>query len=241
MRRRFLIAGPLLLLLAALPGYAQDAGSTVSGNSQDVNLPYNLHIGGGIGNPVSTTANFAGIGGTFQIGAGPNLSKHNSIVGEFMWHGLPPNRLALLPIVNPPGNASSLSTSNNLYALTANYMFHIDGHRYGFYLMGGGGWYYRHLALNNITVAPGTVCQPLWNWWGYACQGGFVSTDSTLATRGVSSGGLNGGGGITINLGEGGTRFYIEARYHYSPQGGRISTQIVPVTFGLPVNVEIER
>jgi hypothetical protein len=27
------------------------------------------------------------------------------------------------------------------------------------------------------------------------------------------------------------TEFYIEARYHYSPQGGRVPTKIVPVTF----------
>jgi hypothetical protein len=89
------------------------------------------------------------------------------------------------------------------------------------------------MALKNYTVAPGTVCQPVWDWWGYACQNGFVSTETTLATRGVSSGGVNGGGGITINLGTEGTKFYMEARYHYSPQGGHIPTKVVPVTFGL--------
>ena len=150
-----------------------------------------------------------------------------------MWHGLPPNRSALLPTVNPLAGATNLSTSANLNALTANYMFHMEGHRYGYYLMGGGGWYYRHLALNNYAVPPGTVCAPVWTWWGYTCQAGLVSTDNTLATKGVSSGGVNAGGGITINLGSEGTKFYMEARYHYSPQGGRVATHLVPVTFGL--------
>src|SRR5258708_38956225 len=62
--------------------------------------PFNLHIGGGIGVPLNPTANFAGISGTFQIGAGPNLSRSSSIVGEFLWQGLPPTRDTLLPIVN---------------------------------------------------------------------------------------------------------------------------------------------
>ena len=148
-----------------------------------------MHIGGGIGVPLSSTARFAGISGTFQIGAGPNFGKHNSIVGEFMWHGLPPNQTALLPLINPLESASNLSFSNNLYALTANYMFHVDGHRYGFYVIGGGGWYYRHLALNNIHSSSGChLPTGMWTWWGYVCQGGFVSTSNTIATRGVKFG-----------------------------------------------------
>jgi hypothetical protein len=159
-----------------------------------------------------------------------------------MWQGLPTNRNALSAIVNSPNvnplivnnPVNSLSTSNNLYALTANYMYHMEGHRYGFYVIAGGGWYYRHLALNNYTVQPGTVCEPVWDWYGYTCVNGLVSTENTIATHGVSSGGVNAGGGVTINLGGGDypTKFYMEARYHYSPQGGRVPTKVVPVTFG---------
>jgi hypothetical protein len=225
MHRFFRVAASLLTIFMA-----------ASAHAQTTNYPFNIHVGGGIGAPLSSTAKFVGISGTFQFGAGPNLSKHTSIVGEFMWQGLPPNQNALGPILNPliaSGSPNNITASANLYALTANYMYHVDGRRYGVYVIGGGGWYYRHLALNNVTVAPGTICQPVWNWWGYDCQNGFVSTQTTLATRGVSSGGVNAGGGITINLGQQGTKFYLEARYHYSPQGGRVSTQIVPVTFGL--------
>ena len=194
-----------------------------------------MHIGGGIGIPLGRTADFAGLSGTFQVGAGPNLSAHSSIVGEFMWQGLPPTPRVLAVLVNPliaAGLPPTVSTSSNLYALTANYMFRMAGHRYGFYVIGGGGWYYRHTALNNYTVAPGTVCQPVWDWWGFTCQAGVVSTSRTLATNGVSSGGVNVGTGITIGLGDSGVKYYMEARYHYSPQGGRISTQVIPVTFG---------
>jgi len=234
MRLLSVVGIALLVALCAISAQAQSSS------------PFNLHIGGGIGVPLNPTANFAGISGTFQIGAGPNLSRSSSIVGEFLWQGLPPTRDTLLPIVNalcstnvisPPSlcSAASIIARNNLYALTANYMYHWDGRRYGVYVIGGGGWYYRHAQLMNVTVAPGTVCEPAWEWWGYPCQGGFVSTSNVLATKGVSSGGANGGIGTTIKLGVGDSsvKFYVEARYHYSPQGGRISTQIVPVTMGL--------
>jgi len=185
--------------------------------------------------PLGNTSKFAGISGAFQFGAGPNLAAHSSIVGEFMWHGLPPTRNVLQAVVNPliaAGLPSNVSTSTHLYALTANYMYHRDWHRYGYYFIAGGGWYFRHSALNNYTVQPGTVCQPVWDWWGYTCQSGFVSTTNTIATKGVSSGGMNGGVGITISLGDSGFKYYMESRYHYSPQGGRIATQIIPVTLG---------
>jgi hypothetical protein len=215
----------------------------IVGRAQDVNLPVNVHIGVGFGVPVSNTSTFAGLSGSFQVGAGPNISKHNSVFGEFMWQGLPANRKVLVAIANAPNvNPSIVSNpvtnllpSTNLYALTANYKYHMEGHRYGFYIVAGGGWYYRHIALNNYTIQPGTVCEPVWDWYGYTCVNGLVSTENTLATHGVSSGGVNGGGGVTINLSHGDypTKFYMEARYHYSPQGGRVPTEVVPVTFGL--------
>jgi hypothetical protein len=230
-RTKILIVIASFSLVVAGPAPAQDSTSEsgLEGHAS------NLHIGGGIGVPLAKTSDFAGLSGTFQIGAGPNLNEHNSIVGEFMWEGLPPTRNALAVLVNPliaAGLPDTVSTSNNLYALTANYMFHREGHRYGYYLIGGGGWYYRHIALKNYTLVPGTVCAPAWDWWGYACQGGLVSTSNTLASKGVSSGGVNGGVGFTINLGDSGVKYYMEARYHYSPQGGQVSTQLVPVTFG---------
>jgi hypothetical protein len=216
----------------------------VGGHAQETNLPFNGYFGGGIGVPVSSTRRFAGISGIFQIGAGPNLTKHNSLEGEFMWQGLPANLSSLTPVVNSPGvnplistqPTNNLSTATNLYALTTNYKFHMEGHRFGFYMIGGGGWYFRHAELKNYTVPPGTVCQPIWDWYGYTCANGLVSMSNTLISHGVSSGGMNGGGGITMYLGnvdDYPTEFYMEARYHYSPQGGRVPTKIVPVTFGI--------
>ena len=183
--------------------------------------------------------------GAFQVGVGPNLSKHNSVFGEFMWQGLPASRKALSAIVKSPNvnplivsnPVNNLSTSSNLYALTANYMYHMEGRRYGLYPIAGGGWYYRHAALNNYTIQPGAVCQPVWDWYGYTCVNGSVATEEcsllpaalALAARECRR------RTYSISLGDTDgykTKFYIEARYHYSPQGGRIPTKVVPVTFG---------
>jgi hypothetical protein len=208
--------------------------------TQDKVSQINLHIGGGIGVPLNSTGKFAGVSGTFQAGAGPNLGKHHSIVGEFMWHGLPPNRNSLLPILNaicllnPPANPNlpcslaSINATDNLYALTANYLYHREGRLFGYYATGGGGWYYRRAELKNFTAPSGTPCVPAWTWWGYVCQGGSV----VLGSSGISSGGVNGGVGVTVGQASG-FKFYIEARYHYSPQGGRISTHVLPVTLGV--------
>ena len=39
--------------------------------------------------PLNPTGAFTGLGGNFNIGAGYNLDKKNTIFGEFMWNNLP--------------------------------------------------------------------------------------------------------------------------------------------------------
>jgi hypothetical protein len=198
---------------------AQDEGS------------FAFHIGGGVSTPLNPTSQYAGVSGNFQTGAGFNLNKHSALLGEFMWSGLPPNLTALHPVNAPFGNV-------NLYALTANYRFQMDrlhGSRFGAYFIAGGGWYYRYATVDrNYTVPPATVCQPIYGWWGYGCDtGGYVYT-TTIASRGVSTGGVNGGVGFTIRLADSGFKFYVESRYHYA--FSNLPSTLVPVTFGFRYN-----
>jgi hypothetical protein len=92
-------------------------------------------------------------------GAGHNINKHNSIIGEFMWSGLPPGLSVLRSIDAPFRNV-------NLYTLTANYRRSINkigGSPFGAYLIGGGGWYYPYTSVDkNYFVPPGTTCQPIY-------------------------------------------------------------------------------
>lgn len=184
-------------------------------------------IGGGMTAPLNPTAQYAGVSGNFVVGAGYNITKHHSIIPEFMWAGLPPNLTAIHPVNAPFGTV-------NQYSLTTNYRLQkerMGKSPFGVYMIAGGGWYYRHASVDrNYTVPPSTVCQPIYTWWGYSCEPtGFVYS-VTVASRGVSMGGVNGGAGMTIRLSDTGLKFYVESRYHYA--FNRLPTTFIPITFG---------
>lgn len=188
-------------------------------------------IGGGISAPLNPTAQYVGLSGNFVVGAGYNITKHHSIIPEFMWSGLPPNLTVIQPVNAPFGNI-------NLYSLTTNYRFQEDriGHSpFGVYFIGGGGWYDRYATVSkDYTIPPTAVCQPIYSWWGYGCTtGGFVYT-ATVAKKGWSMGGVNAGVGFTVRIADSGFKFYVESRYHYA--FSEIPTTLIPVTFGFRFN-----
>ena len=191
----------------------------------------NFNIGGGISTPLNPTGAYTGVSGNFNLGAGYNINKKNTITGEFMWSGLPPSVFTIHPLEAPSGNI-------RLYSLTANYRHHIDrigGSLFGVYGVIGGGWYYRYSSIDkNYVVAPATPCLPYYYWYGYGCTSGYVSSE-TVAYKGASAGGLNGGVGFMIRLSDSGWKFYTEARYHYAFTN-RIPTTLIPVTMGIRYN-----
>jgi len=190
-----------------------------------------FNIGGGITTPLAPTSNYAGLSGNFAVGAGYNIDKKNSILAEFQWNGLPPNNI-LHPVNAPFGNV-------NLYSITTNYRFSLNklgGSPFGLYAIAGGGWYYRYASVDkNFFVPPSTVCQPIYFWWGFGCDtSGFVVTE-TIAAKGNSAGGVNGGVGLTVRISDSGWKFYVESRYNHA-FNNRIPTVFVPVTFGFRFN-----
>ena len=191
-----------------------------------------FNIGGGVSTPLNPTAAYTGVSGNFNLGAGYNINSKNSVSGEFLWSGLPGNFFVLHPIDSPSG-------SINLYSLAANYRHHIDSIHdspFGVYGIVGGGWYYRHASIDkNYTVPPGSVCAPIYYWWGYGCDPSGYVYSQTVAYKGASAGGLNGGVGFTIRLSDSGWKFYTEARYHYAFTT-RIPTTLIPVTMGIRYN-----
>jgi hypothetical protein len=190
-----------------------------------------FNFGGGVSNPLNPTAQYAGTSGSVAGGVGYDFDNHNSVIGEFMWAGMPSSISTPHPADGPLGRV-------NLYTFTANYRYKVDklrGSHFGVYAIGGGGWYYRYTSLNrSYIVPPNTVCQPIFTWWGFACDpNGFVDTSATFY-KFHSAGGLNAGAGLTIRLGDSDWKFYTESRYHYA--FGRIPTTLVLVTFGLRFN-----
>lgn len=201
----------------------------ISLSAQD-HLTFNL--GGGISAPLNPTGALTGVSGNFVASAGYKLDKKNSISGEFMWSGLPTDLFTIHPTDAPFGGV-------NLYSLTANFRHQIDriNHSpFGVYAVAGGGWYYRYATVDkNFTVPPLTVCAPVYAWWGYSCDPNGYVYSQTVAYKGVSAPGLNGGVGFTISFADSGWKFYTEARYHYA-FSNRIATTLIPITFGFRYN-----
>jgi hypothetical protein len=218
---RILISIGLFGAVLLLPLFAQD----------DLEL-LNFNVGGGLTVPLNPTARYVGVNGNGTIGAGANFNKKNSIEGDFMWNGLSPATSLVHPLSTPTG-------SINVFSVTGEYRFHRDGiadSPFGFYVMGGGGWYYRQTNIDKrYVVPPLTVCQPIYNWWGLSCNsGGFVSS-VTVASHGSSAGGINAGAGFTVKVGDLGWKFFVESRYNYA-WSNFIPTTFVPVTFGFRFN-----
>jgi hypothetical protein len=215
----------VILVVAACPLFSQE--------DSDFYRKGNVNIGGGFATPLHPTSRYAAVSGNFVVGGGYDFSRRHSIVGEFMWAGLRPDPFALRPLVNPliAGSTSDLGASSNLYAVTANYMFRLEKYRFGAYIIGGGGWYYRYAKLTRAVVQPETACSINLLYWGYTCVAGYVETDETLISAGSTALGGNVGVGITIKVADSGEKFYIESRYHYAPHRN-VSTHVLPVTFG---------
>ena len=218
------IAAPILFLSAAWLS---------SLHAQDPELRrLNFNIGGGLSVPLNPTASYVGANGNATTGLGVNLDSHNSVEGDFLWVGLPPNRTLARPIYTP-------DVSVNLFALTGEYRFHIDSidkSPFGFYLLAGGGWYYRYTSIGRrFFVPPLTACQPIYNWWGFGCSADGYVTSAHGFSHGSSAGGANGGIGFTIRFAHTGWKFFAESRYHYV-RSTYVPTTFVPITFGFRYN-----
>jgi Outer membrane protein beta-barrel domain len=193
---------------------------------------FNFNAGGGFSVPLNPTGRYFGVNGTASTGMGANFNKYNSIEGDFYWSGLSPSISLVHPITRPTGSV-------NVFNITANYRFHVDSINdsiLGFYVLAGGGWFYRHTSVDKHFIAPPvTVCQPIYNWWGYACDSSGYVQSVTVATAGSSALGVDGGAGFTIKLPTPGWKFFVEGRYQYA-WSPFIPTTLVPVTFGFRFN-----
>jgi Outer membrane protein beta-barrel domain len=208
----------LFFLLAAAGAFAQDS-------------KINSNLGMGLSVPLNPTAGLVGASVNAVVGVGYNINRHHSLVGQFMWSGLPANRNALLPVWNVVG-ATNIGSSSNLFAVTGNYRYQVQKKTFGVYVIAGAGVYYRQASLSRqVIVGAGTACSPSWAFFGYTCVSGVVSQDPTLISGGSTAPGANAGIGFTIRITEDGYKFYVESRYHYASTRG-VATTLIPITLG---------
>jgi len=185
------------------------------------------------GTPLSVMAKYATVGVGVNYGVGYNFDRNNSLIGEFMWNDLQPTSGALSQIraaTNNPG----LNGRGNLVGLMANYRFRFEGKTFGVYLIAGGGGFYRNVSFSQAVSVGGksVSCSPEWLWWGFSCTSGAVTNNQTVASSNSTAPGLDAGAGFTVRLPDSKYKFYMEARYYYSPNK-LVSTQILPVSVGI--------
>jgi hypothetical protein len=198
----------------------------------DENSKINTNLGFPITLPANTTGDFTRFGTGVTAGAGYNFNSHNAFVGEFMWNWLYPTDASLTPLRDAL-QSTALNGHSNLFGLTANYKLEGRGRRFGGYVIGGGGLYYRNATLSaSVTPPAGTACTTVWEWWGFTCSSGTVVVATHKSFSSAVFGG-NFGGGFTIKVGsEPRYRMYFEARYHYIPDS-TTPIRFIPVTTGI--------
>ena len=176
--------------------------------------PWNFDIGGGPTAIAGDTRDRMTSGWNFTMGGGYNFTPRAGFVLEFSQSGLGLTDAEIRSNHADGGDA-------DIWSITMNpiWRFRIAG-PIGGYLIGGGGYYQLEERFNK----PGEVFVP-----GFG--GGFFVPGEIFVREFDDAGGVDAGAGLTCNLGWG-TKFFMEARYHYIFTSGT-PTQIIPITFGL--------
>jgi len=182
---------------------------------------FTANIGGGATLPVYNTGFRHDNGWNIGAGAGVNmLHSHLGLNGEFMFDSMGINSTTLDQLQFPNGNT-------HIWSFTVDPVIRFNPHGpLDFYLTGGYGVYHRYVAFTQPTVVSYTVFDP---FFGVFYPVG-VPANQVLLDYSTTKGGVNGGGGISMRLGHGRSRIYLEARYHQMYT--RPVTSFLPVTIG---------
>jgi hypothetical protein len=189
------------------------------------------NLGGTLAIPVGASAGRANVGGGFTVGL--TYNPRPTFGGQFEyganWSTLKTGKLSGVGI-----GGHALMQYFNL-----NGVVHPVRHgRTGFYLLGGGGLYYRGV---DVTKATGTAVVPYCDPWLFYCSATPVTTSAVLGSRSRWDWGLDAGLGFTFGLSPP-ARLYLEVRYHYifgpsftASDGSKRTAdgQLVPLTVGI--------
>jgi Outer membrane protein beta-barrel domain len=212
------------LLMACCTVYSQDEG--------DDDPRGNVNLGMTLGGPLNPMGQFTNFSWGLNVGAGYNFTRKHGVIGEFMWNHLFVPTSTVAPIRTALQNPN-INGSGEVYSLTGNYRYELRGKTLGAYFVAGGGIYHRTASLSQpVTTGANITCEPTWEWWGFTCSSGTVTSNQTLHSFSATALGVNGGFGFTARVGDAPYRVYVESRYHYAPTRG-INTQLVTFTLGI--------
>jgi hypothetical protein len=201
--RRAQLVSMLIGLAAAVPARGQFYGPE---QELGVTGPLVWNFGGAAVVPLGPQADRLNLGGGFT--AGLTFNPH-PVLGLQLEYG---GSWASLKSGSGPLAAQGIGGTGSFQYLDLNLVVHPG--RAGpasFYLVGGGGLYYRYATITRVT---GTAVVPYCDPWLYYCSATPVSTGTVLGSRSSWDWGLDAGLGVTFAVAPP-LRLYLEARYHY--------------------------
>ncbi|MCP3099452.1 porin family protein [Myxococcus sp. K15C18031901] len=189
-----------------------------------------INVGASLVIPISDANNRFDVGWGFVVGGAYNFTDMFSVQAEYQYSDFDVKDSALAQEAISGDHVLQYGDLNVIVNL-------VPRKRWGIYLLGGPGIYYRKVELTQFggaVVAP--VCDP----WLLVCFDDVVAVDNVLGSRSSTDFGLNGGVGFTYRV-YGPMRVYVEARYHYifgprfdTPTGShRANGQYLPINLGL--------
>jgi opacity protein-like surface antigen len=166
--------------------------------------PLVWNIGGTLAVPLGKSADRTDVGGGFTLGLTYNPA---------MWGGVQFEYGAAWSNLKNTSGLAQIAGHGFLQYFDLNLLVHPVHHQrgVGFYLVGGGGLYYRSVT---VTKYEGTTLAPYCDPWLYYCSAVPVSASSVLGSRSSWDWGLDAGAGITFAVSPA-ARLYFEVRYHY--------------------------
>lgn len=179
-------------------------------------------VGAGFTTPVYTTGKRLDAGWNAGGGVGVNISRYLGVEGQFQFNELGVNNSTLNALQFPGGDLQ-------MWSLTLDPVIHFaPSNRFNPYIIGGGGLYHRTIEFTAPTVATLTAFDPFFGLFFPVA----VPANQVLQSMSTYKGGVNGGMGFSIPIGNRKAKFFAEARYHHMYTSPRATT-LLPVTFGI--------
>ncbi len=179
------------------------------------------YVGGGFTPAVNPIGSRLDTGWNISAGAGMNANHHFGLMLDFTFNDLGINQTSLQQAQAPGGSV-------RVWGFTLDPIVHLTQEGpVDVYVTGGGGIYNRTVEYTQPSIGTGTFFDPWFGFYPAAFQ-----TTQVIGSFSQYKGGINGGVGFSVKLGQSRTKLFAEARYHHVFTRN-VETDILPVSFGL--------
>jgi len=178
-------------------------------------------VGGGFTQPVNPIGSRLDTGWNITAGAGINATHHFGLMLDFVYLHNPINATFLNQVQAPDGNVK-------VWGFTLDPVIHLTQEGpVDFYVTGGGGIYCRTVEYTQPVIQTGVFFDP---WWGF--YPASFGADQVIGSYTQYKGGVDGGVGFSVKLGQSRAKLFAEAKYHHIFTRS-VETGMLPVSFGL--------